>query len=589
MKIIDSKYVIIFISLLMGLNSYAQEKVQDPIRLNQIGFYPNASKVAVVITDAVDSFYISTPDLKNNVFSGALGEIRSSAFSSKKTRIADFSSLTKEGTYVLVVPGIGQSYSFEIKNKAHDEVAKASIKSFYFQRVSTSLSEQYAGKWKRKAGHPDNNVLIHPSALSAKRPEGFIISSSRGWYDAGDYNKYIVNSGITMGTMLSAYEDFPTYFDEMNLDIPESKNDVPDLLDEVLWNLRWMLTMQDPDDGGVYHKCTNAKFDGMVMPDFTKLPRYAVQKGTAATLDFAAVTAQASRVYRKYEKIFPGLADSCLRASVLAWQWAVKNPNVEYNQGAINKQFDPDITTGAYGDSDFKDEFSWAGAEIYLTTKDDAYYQSVLTYGGSAITLPSWSNVRALGQYSLLRFNKTLTPLAQKDFDERKRNLFAMVEEWIKGLNQSTYQTAIGQSKKDFVWGSNGVCANQGIALMYAFQVSGDRKYFDAAIGNLDYMLGRNGTGYSFVTGSGDKTPMHPHHRPSEADGIVDPVPGFLAGGPNPGMQDKCSYPTSVADEAYLDNACSYASNEIAINWNAPLVYLVSAIEAIQSQNEKMK
>ncbi|MEO7989836.1 MAG: glycoside hydrolase family 9 protein [Chryseolinea sp.] len=583
----DRKYTSILIALLIGITSCAQEKVQDPIRLNQIGFYPNASKVAVVITDTVSSFYISTPDLKNKVFLGTLGEVRSSTFSSKKTRIADFSKFTKDGTYVLVVPGIGQSYSFEIKNKVHDEVAKASIKSFYFQRVSTSLSEQYAGKWKRKAGHPDNNVVIHPSAISAKRPEGFSISSPRGWYDAGDYNKYIVNSGITMGTMLSAYEDFPIYFNELNLNIPESKNDVPDLLDEVLWNLRWMLTMQDPDDGGVYHKCTNAKFDGMVMPDFTKLPRYAVQKGTAATLDFAAVTALASRVYRKYDKQFPGLADSCLRASVLAWQWTVKNPDVEYNQRAINKQFDPDITTGAYGDSDFKDEFSWAATELYLTTKDDAYYQSLLTFGASTITLPSWNNVRALGQYSLLRFNKSLTPLALKDDAERKKNLLSMVDVWMNGLNQNIYQTAMGQSKKDFVWGSNGVCANQGIALMYAYQVSDDQKYLDAAIGNLDYMLGRNGTGYSFVTGSGDKTPMHPHHRPSEADGIVDPIPGLLAGGSNPGMQDKCSYSSSVADEAYSDTSCSYASNEIAINWNAPLVYLVSAIEATQIKHQK--
>lgn len=583
------KYWCVFIVLLICMAACAKEKVSDPIRLNQIGFYPSASKVAVVVTDVSSEFYISTPDLKTNVFTGKLSEVRSSPYSSKKTRIADFSTFIKEGTYVVVVPGIGHSYPFEIKNKVHDDVVKASIKSYYFQRVSTSLPEQYAGKWKRKAGHPDTKVLIHSSAVSAKRPEGFVISSSRGWYDAGDYNKYIVNSGITMGTMLSAYEDFSAYFDSLNLDIPESKNQVPDLLDEVLWNLRWMLTMQDPNDGGVYHKCTNAKFDGMVMPDFTTLPRYAVQKGTAATLDFAAVTAQASRVYRKYEKQFPGLADSCIHASVLAWQWAIKNPKVEYNQDAINKQFDPDITTGGYGDSNFKDEFSWAASELYLTTLEDMYYQSVKTYSESVMTLPSWGSVQSLGQYSLLRFQKTLTPLVQRDVDERKKNLLAMADQWMKDIDRSIYQTAMGQSRKDFAWGSNAVCGNQGIALLYAFEISGDQKYLNAAIGNLDYLLGRNGTGYSFVTGEGDKTPMHPHHRPSEADGIVDPIPGLLAGGPNPGMQDKCSYPTSVADEAYIDDSCSYASNEIAINWNAPLVYLASAIEAIQLQNEKMK
>ncbi|HOX82168.1 MAG TPA: glycoside hydrolase family 9 protein [Chryseolinea sp.] len=587
MNLKDCRYSLVLIALLLGMVACAQEKVSDPVRLNQIGFYPTAQKIAVVITDVENEFYIATPDLKKKLFSGKLSEVRSSPYSSKKTCIADFSAFTKEGNYVLVVPNIGQSYSFEIKNKVHDDVVKASIKSYYFQRASTSLQEQYAGKWKRKAGHPDDKVLIHGSAASEKRPEGFGISSSRGWYDAGDYNKYMVNSGITMGTMLSAYEDYSTYFGQLNLDIPESKNEVPDLLDELLWNLRWMLTMQDPNDGGVYHKCTNAKFDGMVMPDFTTLPRYAVQKGTAATLDFAAVTAQASRVYRKFEKQFPGLADSCLRASVNAWQWAVKNPNIEYNQNAINKQFDPDISTGAYGDSSFKDEFSWAASELYITTMDDSYYQSMITYTESEMTLPSWASVRALGQYSLLRFNKSLTPLAQKDFDERKRKLIAMTDTWLKDIDNTIYQTVMGQSKRDFVWGSNAVCANQGIALLYAYQFLGDAKYLNAALSNLDYLLGRNGTGYSFVTGSGDKTPMHPHHRPSEADGVVEPIPGLLAGGPNPNMQDKCNYSSSVADETYVDDVCSYASNEVAINWNAPLVYLVSAIEAIQLQKGK--
>ena len=93
-----------------------------------------------------------------------------------------------------------------------------------------------------------------------------------------------------------------------------------------------MLTMQDPNDGGVYHKCTNADFDGMVMPGVTKLPRYVVQKGTAATLDFAAVTAQASRILKHYKKQLPGLADSCLKASKKAWEWAIQNPALVYDQ-----------------------------------------------------------------------------------------------------------------------------------------------------------------------------------------------------------------------------------------------------------------
>src|SRR5690606_23356989 len=130
-------------------------------------------------------------------------------------------------------------------------------------RASMELEEEYAGAWSRPAGHPDTQVEIHTSAAGKDRPAGTFIPSPGGWYDAGDYNKYIVNSGITTGTLLSAYEDFPAYFNALELKIPESKNNLPDLLDEVLYNLRWMLSMQDPADGGVYHKLTTADFEGM--------------------------------------------------------------------------------------------------------------------------------------------------------------------------------------------------------------------------------------------------------------------------------------------------------------------------------------
>src|SRR5690606_3567367 len=105
------------------------------------------------------------------------------------------------------------------------------------------------GEWARPAGHPDDHVEIHPSAASEGRPAGSYISAPGGWYDAGDYNKYIVNSGITTGTLLSLLEDLPQASRALATDIPESGDAVPDLLDEALWNVRWMLAMQDPSDG----------------------------------------------------------------------------------------------------------------------------------------------------------------------------------------------------------------------------------------------------------------------------------------------------------------------------------------------------
>lgn len=488
---------------------------------------------------------------------------------------------------MLEIPGVGQSYPFEIKPEVHKDLAAAAIKGFYFQRLSVDLPEKYAGRWARPAGHPDTEVQIHASAATTNRPEGTKISSHKGWYDAGDYNKYIVNSGITMGTLLSAYEDFPQYYQKQQLNIPESGNSVPDILDETLWNLRWMLTMQDPYDGGVYHKLTNAAFDGMVMPHEATKTRYVVQKGTAATLDFAAVMAQASRVYKNFSKEFPGLSDSCLTAATKAWAWAQKNPGVEYDQDKMNKSYQPEVSTGAYGDKDFSDEKMWAATELYTTTRQDSYYQTVNMLPDAKMPVPSWAQVRLLSYYTLLRFSDRLTPVAKKDLPEIKQRVLQVAEEMVRGGSSGAYRTVMGRVKEDFVWGSSSVAANQGILLVQAYQITKNRKFLEAALSNLDYLLGRNAVGYSFVTGFGDKATMNPHHRPSIADGVKEPVPGLLSGGTNAraDKQDKCEgYTATSPDEMYLDHDCSYASNEIAINWNAPLVYLAGALEALSQK-----
>jgi endoglucanase len=196
--------------------------------------------------------------------------------------------------------------------------------------------------------------------------------------------------------------------------------------------------------------------------------------------------------------------------------------------------------------------------------------------------LPSWDNVRLLGYYTLARFETKLTTTAENDFPSLKEKIIDAADKITVGFSNRAYMTVMGKSAGDFIWGSNSVATNQGVLLIQAYKLSHDRKYLDYALSNLDYVLGRNATGYSFVTGYGHKTPMFPHHRLSDADGIADPVPGLIVGGPNPGQQDGCkTYPSRIPDESYTDTVCSYASNEIAINWNAPAAYLAGALEAL--------
>lgn len=563
------------------LRRYAQ-KDSSFIHLNQLGFYPNGPKVAIITRGGADSFVIINADSRKEVYRGSLEDAAPSTNSSLKGRRADFSELTKPGLYVLAIEGVGESWPFRIGRNVHKEVAISSLKGFYYQRVSTPLTEPFAGKWARPAGHPDTVVFIHPSAASATRPAGTRISSAGGWYDAGDYNKYIVNSGITMGTLLSAYEDWRDHFDRLKTNIPESSNKVPDVLDEIVVNLRWMLTMQDPADGGVYNKCTNANFDGMVMPGITKLPRYVVQKGTAATLDFAAVMAQSARIFSKYKKQLPGLGDSCLRAATSAWNWALEHPAMVYDQQAMNREYDPDINTGGYGDRNFNDEWYWAAAELLATTGDERYQtQLAASQKAPSFSLPGWPNVGMMGYFTLLRHSKRLPSGAKKMTEDIRSYIIRFADSLEANMRTNAFNTVMGGRVQDFSWGSNAVAANQAMVLLHAWKLTKDRKYVNAALSNLDYILGRNATGYCFVTGAGSHSPMYPHHRQSAADGLPEPVPGLLAGGPNPGRQDKCYYARTEPETCYTDRECSFASNEIAINWNAPLVYVVNGVEEV--------
>lgn len=577
-------YLYYFFFLFLICCSVNAQTVDENIRLNQLGFYPNAQKIAVIIGNpSTNNFYVLEVNKKDTAFKGRLSAVHHSINSSLTTRIADFSTLKTTGKYFIAVAGEKKSYQFSIQKNALNIAAVASLKAFYYQRVSMPLQEKYAGKWARPEGHPDTIIYVHSSAASEQRPEGTTISSPGGWYDAGDYNKYIVNSGISTATLLSGYEDFPAYYNTLKTNIPESNDNIPDVLNEALYNIRWMLTMQDPNDGGVYHKCTNAVFDKMIMPDKATSKRYVVQKSTAATLDFAAVTAQASRIFSKYKQQSPGFADSCLKAAEYAWQWAEKNPSVIYNQPEMNKHFEPKIITGDYGDNNVSDEWFWCACELYATTKNETYYKTINDKMNEPFSLPSWNNMYTLGSYTLIRNEKTL--LRHKtDIAILKKKLLAFADNYLAHINENAFLTVMGESTKNFNWGSNSNAANESIVLINAYFISHNNKYLTAALSNLDYLLGRNATGYCFVTGIGTKSTMHPHHRPSVADDIVEPVPGLMAGGPNPGRQDGCKYDFTEPETSYVDSDCAYASNEIAINWNAPLAYVANAIEALQHE-----
>ena len=535
----------------------------ERILVPQTGFRSDMNKSAVVRIKP-DSFHVVNLAGKT-VLKEKLGQAKPWEFSGETVSIADISSIRDIGDYYLTVPGTDAKRLFGIYKDPYGEVANAAVKALYFNRCSYPVLPEFGGKWARNAGHPDNEVYVHKSAVSDGRPEGFVISSPGGWYDAGDYNKYIVNSSISVYTMLLAYEMFPDYWNKRIINIPESSNNLPDILDETLFNLNWMLTMQDKD-GGVYHKCTELQFSGFVMPENTHPKRYVVQKNTQATLDFAATMAHASILLRNFEKELPGLADNCKNAAIKAWNWCLLNPAILYTQPR-------DVGTGAYGDRNLSDEWFWAGVEMNILT-GSAFPDSLLSK--IKFVTPSWGDVAQLGMITALRNKDKVKP----DTYTRCMNIYmGYADKLVEISEKSGYPISLDF----FNWGSNSDVANQGLLKVVAFSLTHDKNYLRSAINDMNYLTGVNPTGYCYITGIGVKSPRNIHHRPSGSDNILDPIPGFLVGGPNTNVWNDCPDAkdrSKLPALSFVDELCSYSTNEICINWNTPLVFLSGALSA---------
>ena len=557
------------------------------IKVDQVGYLPGAPKVALVAASApATDFMVRNASTNAVVFRGKLSAAVDDKDSGDQVQAADFSGLKTAGKYYLEAPGVGRSWQFSIDANAYSRAFYLAMRSYYGQRcgIAVDLGPEFPD-YKHAACH-----LVGAWHASSGKTGTRI--SAKGWHDAGDYGRYVVNSGITTGTLLWTYEMFGDRVKGVKLNIPESGNKTPDILNEIEWNLDWMLSMQD-EDGGVWHKQTSEKFCAFIMPEKDDFVSYVVGTGqepfksSCATGDLAAVMAIAARAYKPFQ---PEYAAECLRSARKAFAWLDKYPNVRFNNP-------PPVATGGYGDGNCADERLWAAAELWRSTGEEAYEKYFLEHytdfknagggrrGGEAAaaadaplirsTNPqAWANVSnlALWTYVLGKGKNAQASTAIRDAS-------------LKAADEIVARTAAlgyrnSMTTRDYIWGSNSVAGNYGMQLLVADAFRHDPRYVDTALDNLHYLLGRNALSLSFVTWVGANTPHHPHHRPSGADGIVEPWPGFVVGGPNSGRSDptmRAKVPASVPPaKAYIDDQEAYAANEVAINWNAPLVFLLA-------------
>jgi endoglucanase len=536
------------------------------IALNQVGFLPKHAKRAAIVLDPSKSSANSTFRVVDAAggaarSEGKLTEPALDEASGDLVAWADFSSLTGPGTYRLEVCG-KQSDTFAIADDAYAAALRLTMRAFYGQRCGCKVD--LGGGYHHETCHMDG--AFHKSSGKSGP-----LANSGGWHDAGDYGRYVVNSGISTGTLLWAWELYPEPLRNLKLDIPESGGPVPDFLAEIRWNLNWMLSLQDDADGGVWHKQTSEAFCAFIMPERDKLTSYVVgtgadpYKSTGATADLAAVAAIAARCFRPYDAAY---ADRCLAAARKAWSWAIANPKVLFRNPK-------GVSTGEYGDRNCDDEILWATAELFRTTGEDQYAHAFMADlpDMMALDTATWGSVAAMAWWSYAMAEKSNRFV-------RARIAEATGEAATLRILRSS-RNGYGNTLRisDYVWGSNSAAANDGLLLLMAQRFKPNRAAVDAALANLHYLIGCNCHSVSWVTQLGHRPFQHPHHRPSGADKIEAPWPGLLSGGPNAGGGDAVAnkMPKQPPMKMWLDDQRAYSMNEIAINWNAPLVFLLAA------------
>jgi endoglucanase len=533
----------------------------DLVKVCQVGYLPGETKFAMLTAEPAGDVVVRRKD-GQAVLTVRAGAAREDADSGDTIRPVDFSALKTPGEYFLDVPGVGASYPFRIGKDVFARPFRLAMRAFTGQRCGTavSLAPDFP-EFRYDACH------LAPGQYHASSGKEGTRDVSGGWHDAGDFGKYVVNSGITTGTLLWAYELYEPRLRRLNLNIPESGGRLPDVLAEIKWNLDWMLKMQD-EDGGVWHKATTAQFPGMILPAADKAPVLVIGTGrapfknTTATADFAAVCAIAGRVYRKFDRAY---ADRCLAAAERAWDWLQANPTDNYFDNP------PGIGTGGYGDRNARDERLWAAAELFRTTGKAPYNTAFLeNYGGFRPTLRAdsaqgWGNVENLAMFTYAlsgRQGANANAVARI-----RQDALTAADGIAARVARNGYRMPLGS--REYYWGSNSVVANYSIMLLLADRLQPKPAYRNAALDGLHYLLGRNTFNTSFVTQVGTKWAMHPHHRPSEGDKVAQPWPGLLVGGPNANGK------TPPARQ-WVDEMGSYTTNENAINWNAALVFVLA-------------
>jgi endoglucanase len=537
------------------------------IVINQVGYLPNSPKVAFLVNSDTTQRQIELVNTVNRQTVQVItpSQPRRDRDSNDRLQTIDFSQIKQTGNYFLRAGSI-ESYPFAIAPNVYQAPIIKLLRSYYLQRCGVAIDDPVTGI-RHAPCHIRDGAIAHKDPLNQA---GKAIPATGGWHDAGDYGKYVSTTAITTGRLLSLYESQPKAFPDRQLTIPESGNGIPDLLDEMRVGLDWMLSMQR-SDGAIYRKLSGKKWPPIVAPDEDSQPRFIYGISTPETAKFAAAMAISARVYAPWQ---PQQSAVYLKAARQAWDYLQTQPTMKvdwvdgddsgsgkYLASAIDNEPSLKIDT---------DDRLWAAAELFITTKEsqfDRYFLQQLPKFDYALF--EWKDPSALGIANYL--SEIYTPGSDRMRAQIAQQILTRADALVKKVSTSGYHLA----NQRFIWGSNKMTATEGLTLILAYRMTDGTAYRQAAIDQIDYLLGRNPFNQTFVTGIGTHPVRHVNHIFARARKIS--IPGLLVGGANSGAQDELA-PKNRGIFSYLDDEKSYATNEYAIDYNAELITLMSVV-----------